>query len=262
MAFIVFMDTETTGLDHEDEIWEFAAIRRDDEGNPIRFHAFVQHDVSKAENLPDSFRADHDARYDPAAALSYRQFADLIRVVFVDRPHVVGCVPNFDTERLARVLRNHGTKTPPWHYHLKDAENIAIGYLRGLAFFGDEQARAALVNTDDSDALSRACGVEPPGEGVRHTAMGDVEWAMAVYDAVMAGPDANVWIVPKVSHDENRGVGPILHGRHGKWIHRSQGTSEAAHTRFYAALLLAAADESDRIAEARGTAEQSDPAVA
>jgi hypothetical protein len=51
---------------------------------------------------------------------------------------------------------------------------------------GDVDAGLALGQQDDSDALSRACGVEPPTTE-RHTAMGDVRWAIALYDAISGG---------------------------------------------------------------------------
>lgn len=184
MPDVVIMDTETTGLAHEDHIWEFAAIRLAENGTTSRYHFFVQHDLAKAEQLPDSFRADHDARYNASIALTPSQFVQILQPVFAGRPHIIGAVPNFDTERLARLLRHYGIDRELWHYHLRDIENIATGYLYGRASLGDEAARVALDNADDSDALSRAVGVEPPGDGVRHTAMGDVEWAYAVWQAV------------------------------------------------------------------------------
>jgi hypothetical protein len=179
---IVFMDTETTGLDPEDHIWEWAALRRDPDGTLTGYHAFVQHDLVKAAALTDSFRADHDARYDPDNALTIPAFVNLLQQALVGRPHIIGAVPNFDTERLARILA-HFDLAPMWHYHIKDVENVASGYLLGRASMGDEAALDALANLDDSDALSRACGVEPPTTE-RHTAMGDVRWAMALYDAL------------------------------------------------------------------------------
>jgi hypothetical protein len=237
---IVFMDTECTGLSPEDHIWEWAAIRRDDTGHVERYHCFVQHDVSKAERLPESFRADHAARYNPDEALTLDQFVSQVRMACAGRPHIVGAVPNFNTERIARILALYDL-APSWHYHLRDTENVAIGYLQGRASLGDVAARAALDNVDDSNALSRACGVEPPGDGVRHTAMGDVEWSMSLYDAVMDGPPANAWIVPKVDHPPQR-LG----------VYSSEGTSDPEHARFYAAQLLAAADESERIVAQSG----------
>lgn len=184
MRTIVITDTETTGLSPDDHIWEFAAIRRGPDGQTTRHHAFVEHDLALVKALPDSFRADHDARYDPTTAITPGELVERISVVFAGRPHVAGAVPNFDTERYARLLRHYGIDTPPWHYHLLDVETLARGYLLGRASRGDLDAAMALEFADDSDALSRAVGVEPPGEGVRHTAMGDCEWALAVLLAV------------------------------------------------------------------------------
>jgi hypothetical protein len=190
---LVFLDLETTGLlpVPEDHIWEFAAVRREPDGTESTFHCFVRHDLALAEQLPESFRADHDARYDQDLALSLCELVGLCKVVFAGRPHVVGAVPNFDTERLAAVLAMHRLG-PLWHYHIRDVETLARGWLHGRAAgaaggrYGDAaRARVALrdVDLDDSDALSRACGVEPPTVG-RHTALGDVRWAMALHDSI------------------------------------------------------------------------------
>ena len=187
MGPIVFTDTETTGLSREDHIWEFAAIRREPNGDTTRYHHFVQHDLVRAAMLPDRFRADHDTRYDKTTAITPRELVDVIQHVFAGKPHVIGNVVDFDVYRYAQLLRLYGVDVPPWHYHLRDVENLAIGYLLGRAALGDVDAALALDRADDSDALSRAVGVEPPGDGVRHTAMGDCEWAMAVYDAVTGG---------------------------------------------------------------------------
>ena len=114
MSPIVFLDTETTGLSLDDDVWEFAAIRREDDG---------------------------------------RETA-------------------------------HGFE-PGWHYHLIDVENLAVGYLAGR---GDNPAPDAIgrhVSLPwDSNALSLAVGVDPD-RFARHTAMGDVLWAKAIYDTVM-----------------------------------------------------------------------------
>jgi hypothetical protein len=40
----------------------------------------------------------------------------------------------------------------------------------------------------DSDQLMEAIGVPVPSDEQRHTALGDAQWAMATYDAVMKGP--------------------------------------------------------------------------
>lgn len=38
-----------------------------------------------------------------------------------------------------------------------------------------------------SDDLSRTCGVEPPSDDERHTALGDARWALRWYDAMTGG---------------------------------------------------------------------------
>jgi hypothetical protein len=191
MSALLFVDTETTGLDPEDHIWEAAFTRRGLDGTETTHQTFVQHDVSKAERLPPSFLTDYRARYDPASAIAPASLATLVQLLTQDRPHVIGAVPNFDTERLERLVRYYGV-VPGWHYHLIDVENLAIGWLRGRLSTtsrtrGASYDRLVELTTPpyDSDELSRACGIEPPGEGVRHTAMGDVRWGLALYDRIM-----------------------------------------------------------------------------
>lgn len=180
MTDLIFLDTETTGLALSDDIWEFAAIRRRPDGTETRLHLFIEHDERKCRVLPESFREDHYARFPshnqetprPRAAHAIGNFLAKREGV---RPHIVGAVPNFDTERIALLLADVN-RSPEWHYHLIDVENLAVGYLAGV--------RRALPDLPwSSDDLSRAVGVEPPTDG-RHTAMGDAEWAMALYDAI------------------------------------------------------------------------------
>ena len=211
-APLVFLDTETTGLGLDDDVWEFAAIRREEDGTERTFHAFIDHDPARCALLPPSFRADHLTRFpgawvapahcpgESAGSIAHDQFADLIVMTFAgnERPHVVGAVPNFDTERLARVLGQYEDTAPSWHYHLIDVENLAVGYLNGVVARAIDEARmrdekpAPYDRTRtappwSSDDLSRACGVEPPGEDERHTALGDARWAMRFYDAITGG---------------------------------------------------------------------------
>jgi hypothetical protein len=181
---LVFMDTECTGLSLDDDIWEFAAIRRDPDGSEHSLHLFIDHDREKCARLPESFRTDHYTRW-PGNEVSIGEDEAAQKIVEFtgkDRPHVVGAVPNFDTERLALLLGRYGHK-PGWHYHLIDVENLAVGYLAGRASltFGEGWWTPPLPW--DSDDLSRAVGVEPPTDE-RHTAMGDVRWCMALYDAI------------------------------------------------------------------------------
>lgn len=177
---IVFLDTETTGLALTDDIWEFAGIRREADGATSELHLFIEHDVHKCHDLPASFRADHGARWDQGEEVG-RGFAAHAIGDFTAGAHIVGAVPNFDTERIAILMQRCGYK-PTWHYHLIDVENLAVGYLMGV-----HRGRGADILLDlpwDSDELSRMVGIEPPIDA-RHTAMGDALWAMAIYDRVM-----------------------------------------------------------------------------
>ena len=167
MTDIVFLDTETTGLSLDDEIWEFAAIRRDgNSGHEETVQFFIEHDRKRCAQLPEKFRADHYNRFLDHQALD-RESAALRMRDITARAHVVGAVPNFDTERIAIQLASFNLK-PFWHYHLIDVENLIAG-------------RLAIAPPWDSDELSRKIGVDPD-RFERHTALGDAMWAREIYD--------------------------------------------------------------------------------
>ena len=177
MSPLVFLDCETLGLGINDPIWEIAAIRRESDGTENRYHFHVSdaegRRLTPPDGFPDRFRADFDARYGQVPPLPPCTLRPLLRNLFSDRPHIVGAVPNFDTERIAHQFGVSG-----WHYHLIDVENLAVGYLAGIG----ETPRIPLPW--DSDALSAAVGVDPEWFR-RHEAMADAEWARAIYDRVM-----------------------------------------------------------------------------
>jgi hypothetical protein len=187
-APLVFLDTETTGLNLDDDIWEFAGIRRASDGAETALHLFIDHDLRKCVQLPESFKAGHLARFPGHNQFDSKSTAASKIGEFLwpeddkGKVHVIGAVPNFDTEHLARLMRETGHQ-PRWHYHLIDVENLAVGYLMGRRIYPEDAH--SWSPPWESDELSRAVGVEPPGEGERHTAMGDARWAMRIYDAIM-----------------------------------------------------------------------------
>ena len=67
MTSLVFLDTETLGLDITDPIWEVAAIRREPDGTETRHHWHVGGEFGQpfapALDFPERFRADFDRRY-------------------------------------------------------------------------------------------------------------------------------------------------------------------------------------------------------
>lgn len=209
---LAFLDMETTGLQPDADVWEYALIRRDPGSLDVEHHAYVQHDPAKCRALPEPFLSDHHARYPRVscgelAGLHPRDAVDALEHL-TRGAVIVGAVPSFDVEHLTRMVQ---TRVPGargrWHYQLVDVEAIATGHLwallrvhgvtpgilAALGVLPGEEFSSAMIEALldppwDSDLLSRACGVEPPGEGVRHTALGDVRWARDLYDACTRGP--------------------------------------------------------------------------
>lgn len=203
MTGLAFLDTETVMLEPgPDVLWEVGVITRDPGRADQEWLFQLRPNMAKAD--PESLRISRfQERYllegkrcqalawhpfdDPGkrpAQLTYGALAYSLDVLLRGR-HVVGSVPNFDTERLSAFLRKQ-LKSPayrdPWHYHLIDVENLVVGYLAG------HPGPDAPTPPWSSEDLSRAVGVQPPEDDKdRHTALGDARWARAVYDAVMGG---------------------------------------------------------------------------
>jgi hypothetical protein len=175
---VVFVDTETTGLDpYLHEIWEVGLIRGDRE-----YRWFLPVDLGRADPYSlkiGGYHARHPDGDDGPLAVGdritpVREFARAF-AGYTRGMHLVGAVVSFDEERLRRLLRANGA-TPDWHYHLIDVEALATGYVAA--------AGAALPLPWKSDDLSRELGIEIT-EDDRHTALGDARWAKRIYDVVM-----------------------------------------------------------------------------
>lgn len=221
-APIVFLDTETDGLRPDRKVWEVAMVRRDENGDREVVMQVTDVDLSGAELIGlniGRFHARHhmycptgndtwfrNLRMHPVDSIEvplgevptyFGAEADVAKVVeeWTRGAHIVGAVPNFDTECLAAMLRRHGL-CPTWHYHLIDIENLAVGYLHGVAARAVDEAQEwgespdpALIERQmslpwKSDDISRAIGVEPPSAEERHTAMGDAKWCQRLYDQI------------------------------------------------------------------------------
>lgn len=204
---VVFLDTETLGRYLDSPIWEVAAIRRDaTTGEETQLHLFVQHvDPALApgyDELPESFKQDYAARYNAEVAVTPGVAAvriyDFMAAPADSKPVVIGRVPSFDTARIYHQLLAPTCMDEPWHYAFRDISDIVSGYLHGaLAIATDVYAAMGAVppaevfdRTDglphSSDELSRAVSVNPDDYS-RHSAMGDVHWVRAQYDAVTTG---------------------------------------------------------------------------
>lgn len=189
---ITFLDTECLGLALDAPIWEFAAVRRSynyDSDDPTSYietssHCFIEHRRSPwLGQMPDEFKVDYLRRFNnPIYDIPVLSRRDAVKMIdtATSGAHIVGAVPNFDTERIARLMRREHVLSS-WHYHLIDVENLAVGWLAAH--------KKLMPPPWKSDELSRAIGVDPE-QFQRHTAMGDVEWVRAQYDAVMGVPKA------------------------------------------------------------------------
>lgn len=194
---VAFVDIETTGLDPEyDAIWEIAVIVDD---QPVVWQQMLSD--REIDNVhPDAARITgfYD-RYDAETALTpIRSIRRLINLVG-DR-HMVGACPWFDSERLHRmILRDRTgqlTRGLPWHYHLIDVENLAVGYLLSAASkFQSEVAPDAAIHFElpwKSRDLAAALGIDQDKLksewGEAHTALADAAWARAMFEAVVGEP--------------------------------------------------------------------------
>lgn len=190
MTPLCFIDTETDGVHPTRRPWEIAMIRRDAYGErEISF--YVEIDLSTAD--PFGLKVGRFWERHPLGLAISLWGADAVKpqagmvcslnsaarhvARFTHGAHLIGAVPNFDSEVLARLLREHGI-LPGWHYHLQDVETLAVGYLRGMG-------KPVPELPWNSDELMAAIGVEVPTDLVRHTALGDARWAMRTYDKIM-----------------------------------------------------------------------------
>jgi hypothetical protein len=209
---IVFLDTETTGLDERvEDVFEVAIIGRHAEHEfrirprravVERMHpkaAEVNRYVERTAPRTGWLWDDTDTALDRMRGL-------------LEGVHICGAVPDFDARHLTALYRRFGQEPPRWHYHLIDIEAMAVGYIHGhngprckacghrtgdhgvhgcaeddeAAMGGCECPWTGLSLPWDSDDLSRACGVQPPAEEDRHTALGDARWVKRLYEAITA----------------------------------------------------------------------------
>jgi DNA polymerase III epsilon subunit-like protein len=213
MMPICFVDTETTGLHQDKQLWEVAVIRRDfnvtteyidgttghQDMVEKRYEAFVPVDLSSADlfglNVGKFYerhplgcylsgRAELTDRFGIPSMPSERQVAEKV-ARFTHGARFIGAAPSFDAEVLGDFLRKHGL-LPTWHHRLIDTHDLAIGYLRGRALLDEE---AGDLQKDwysvKKDTLSEWLGIEPHTGDSVHTAMGDAQHEADIWDAVM-----------------------------------------------------------------------------
>lgn len=214
---IVFLDTETTGLGPDRQIWEVAAIRYETPaallaGEPPthELHHFLHVDVTTADQyalkVGGYYTRHPDGLYvttqDVEGDNPYGYYARRQQQIAGDEPKstpaltvatniarithgatIAGINPSFDTEKLAEVLRdNH--QAPTWDYHLLDVRTLAIGYLAHIRhMLATDAAELLDMKTDE---LAQRCRVTATD---RHTAMGDAAFTRDWYVAITARPE-------------------------------------------------------------------------
>ena len=138
MALLVFVDTETTGLDPKcDEIWNlYAEIVRT--GEPyklegVRLNLLIKHDITKIEKLPYEFRKIHDEQYveDEAISPMTAGFSFLAMVKSQlnenEKAHFIAANPHFDVSFIVNHLTTNDLFFEHFDYHLIDIEMLALG---------------------------------------------------------------------------------------------------------------------------------------
>lgn len=178
---IVFLDTETLGLDPVNhEIWEVGAIRYDEVNNRVQNKMLVQLKLTgpqllKGDPIGMEIGKFSERRLPEDECLSIRDFIEEFKEFCPKGSHLAGAVVSFDEERLRRMFRKK-REGIPWHYHLIDVEVLGIGFLRAKGIKLPLPYKSDII----SDYLDIAINQED-----KHTALGDAQWALDMYRAVM-----------------------------------------------------------------------------
>lgn len=169
MSGLVFLDTETTGLDpRTHEVWDIGLIV---DGVEHEYHVLPRKaDVADSTALRIG-RFYQRTRLGSGWRWNDRQIvAERIATLTADRM-LVGVVPGFDADFLRAFLLANDY-APAWHYQLVDAEVLAAG-------------RLGIAPPWDTQDICRRIGVEPAGETERHTAIGDAREARRLFEAAV-----------------------------------------------------------------------------
>ncbi len=171
---LIFMDTETNGLDRRiHEVWEVAIIEATHHhGDYLEITGRHEWMVKPCVEAGDPMAYNINHFYErPKTWNNPLQVASEIAEL-LPGTHLVGAVPDFDAFFVERLLRENG-QVPTWHYHLVDIETLIAG-------------RLGIAPPYKSEQLFEAIGLpkEYPG---KHTAMGDTQQLVECWQALFFG---------------------------------------------------------------------------
>lgn len=179
---LFFLDVECLGLDDQAPVWNIAAILINAEGRrEWSCDLIVEHSTTtdRIDALPPSFRDDYHRRYTDYVAAGHETVTagDAAALIWTFCPpgaFVAGSNPAFDMAHLARLMRSWRNLEPRWHYHPFDIPQLALGAAVGALGY-------LPAGPWKTDYMCRMAGVDPD-EFARHTALGDCELMLAVWE--------------------------------------------------------------------------------
>lgn len=186
---IVFIDTETTGLDiTRHSVWEIALIVWNAEHEGWDDHVF---DIWPADlHMADPGalrinrfyeRTDIPKNTGSGFWVSPNDVSDKIAHMTAGKV-LIGANPGFDAAFVGKLLASCYF-APAWDYHMIDITSMAIGFLSGLR--GDENFDFPIPYS--SGWIANQLSIERSKE--RHTALGDAQEVQALWLRIMGEPE-------------------------------------------------------------------------
>lgn len=184
---LVWIDTETTGLDPQNnDIIEFAGLRETD-GKTLQFKVFPE----RPENAhPRALEVNGYTReaWEEAGAIEMTEAIGQI-VEFLKNAVLCGQNVSFDENFIKATMKRHGVDERIG-YHKLDTATLALVHLRPLGAW--------------SVSLGYICDVLGISNEGAHTAMADVKRARAVYRALINPTEAQLSFWKKRIEDMNK----------------------------------------------------------